>query len=111
MRILVDLRITNITVTNTLSETTIINNKYATSFANDFKTRFTYFDNDDTGIECSSIYRSKFEFQSINPYVDNNIVVEKDITDYCKINGYNKTKELFNNIYNKQIWTNTNSIK
>ncbi len=68
------------------------------TFTKNWKEVFVFFDNDFTGIESAKNYIEKFGFKSIMIPLETNC---KDISDYCKLNGVEKTKELINYLINE----------
>lgn len=85
-----------------LSESTKIPEKYM----NDLKSRFTniyyLYDNDETGIKMSTKFAIQDEvFNLILP--QDTIHNYKDIAEYCKGIGLNKTKNIINNVRRESI--------
>jgi DNA primase len=75
-----------------LTETSIISENTIIVLKARFKKIVSIFDNDNTGNKASNHYFDKYAI----PYIK--VQGEKDISDYCKINGIKKTKQFLKNL-------------
>jgi hypothetical protein len=77
------------------AETTIMTNEQINLLQKRFEHIIILMDNDDPGIKAGTRYKEKYNLDTIflpGP--------EKDISDYIKLNGKNKAKELINKLLN-----------
>ena len=91
-------------ITNASSER-IINKENANILKGIYKNVFSVFDVDEAGmVAMREMYKLHgILHPSFPPVVIHKLKDNKDISDYCFNEGYNKTKELFKTIYNNLI--------